>query len=184
MQQSGNLHIIIGCMFAGKTTRLIETYNKYKNAGKNVCVITHSIDERYSVNHVCNHNNEKIPCIKMSSITDIGNIPNLNLNNLDALLIDEGQFFNDLDLIVSLVDEKPIDIFVFGLDGDFKRKKFGKILDLIPMSTTVEKLQALCNNCNNKAHFSHRIINSDKQIDVGANDKYVPLCRTCYLKQN
>jgi len=37
--------------------------------------------------------------------------------------------------------------------------------------------------CGNLAHYSHRIINSDKLVVLGETDSYEPLCRVCYEEQ-
>ena len=60
-------------------------------------------------------------------------------------------------------------VYVCGLDGDFKRKKFGQILDLIPMCDKVEKLTSLCSLCKNgtRGIFSMRLTKETEQtVDV------------------
>lgn len=42
-------------------------------------------------------------------------------------------------------------VIVGGLDGDFQRKPFGKILDLIPRAEHIVKLTAVCFNCGGDA---------------------------------
>ena len=72
-------------------------------------------------------------------------------------------------------------IYVGGLDGDFERKKFGQILDLIPLSDKVTKLTSLCSICKDGTPgiFSKRITTETEQTVVGS-DNYIPVCRTCY----
>ena len=85
------------------------------------------------------------------------------------------------------LEEYNINIVLAGLDGDFERKPFGQILDLIPYSDKTFKKNALCKFCmnGNKAIFSHRI-NSSKgdQILVGSTESYTPVCRMHYLMLN
>ena len=67
------------------------------------------------------------------------------INNTNDILIDEAQFFTDLMEILYIVEKLNKNVYIFGLDGDFKRNKFGNILDLIPYCDTITKLQArLC----------------------------------------
>jgi thymidine kinase len=72
-------------------------------------------------------------------------------------------------------------VFICGLDGDFERKKFGCILDLIPHCDKVTKLTSLCNLCKNgeSAIFSIRLTNEKTQTLIGS-DNYIPVCRSCY----
>ena len=50
-------------------------------------------------------------------------------------------------------------MIVGGLDGDFQRKPFGKILELIPLAEHVVKLHAVCFNCGSDAPYTRRITN-------------------------
>ena len=45
--ERGRLELILGPMFSGKSTRVIEISNRYESIGKNVLNITHIIDNRY-----------------------------------------------------------------------------------------------------------------------------------------
>ena len=107
------------------------------------------------------------------------------LERYDVILINEGQFFQDLykfvDYIVNSLQKK---VYVCGLDGDFKRKKIGSILDIIPLCDDVIKLKAICNNCKTKdGIFTYRLTKEEEQIVVGVKN-YSVLCRKCYNSFN
>ena len=76
------------------------------------------------------------------------------------------------------------DIFVCGLDGDYLKRPFGEILNLIPHCETMSKLQALCMSCKNgtPASFTKKLINSGSLVEIGSTDIYMPVCRFCYEK--
>jgi thymidine kinase len=84
-----------------------------------------------------------------------------------------------------MVENHHKSVYICGLDGDFKRQKFGQILDLIPYCNRVEKLNSLCAICKNgkPGIFSHRITQEKDQVVIGS-DNYQPLCRTCYRDCN
>jgi thymidine kinase len=86
------------------------------------------------------------------------------------------------EFVKNLLDKNK-KIYVCGLDGDFKRQKFGNILDLIPLCDKVEKLSSLCAICRDGTPgiFSQRISLEKEQTVVGANN-YIPVCRNCYEK--
>lgn len=179
--QSGSLNIYIGPMYAGKTTKLIETYQECLNNDENVVVLTHSTENRYSIDKLSTHDQKKISCFKCDTIKSFINQHIEAIKESNIVLIDEGQFFTDLMEVLYLVNELKQNVFVFGLDGDFKRNKFGQISDLIPHCDRIEKLHAVCGNCSNPAIFSDRIVNSStEQVLVGSQDMYQPLCRECY----
>jgi thymidine kinase len=174
---SAYLELIIGPMFSGKTSRLVDIYKQCQFCNIPVSVINHSIDTRYHDTMLSTHDKVMIPCIKTKCITDILD----TLATSQVIIINEGQFFDDLyKTVVSLLSQGK-KIYVGGLDGDFERKKFGQILDLIPMCDKITKLTSLCSICKNGVPgiFSKRLTLETEQTIVGS-DNYIPVCRSCY----
>lgn len=179
VSSNGYLELCMGPMFSGKTTQLIQAYKQYTYIQKKICVINFHLDTRYHETMLSTHDKTMIPCIQASLLRDVMN----EAKNADVILINEGQFFSDLfSVVIELVETYNKTVHIFALDGDFERKRFGAILDLIPYSDTVTKLNSLCAICKNgrKAMFSHRVSQESAQIVIGS-DNYQPLCRTCYL---
>ncbi len=176
----GYLEVILGPMFAGKTTKLIEKYRECMFLKKRVCVINYEDDKRYDSEKLSSHDLVKIDSTNLKNISDIFN--KKDLLECEIFLINEGQFFPDIFLCVKrLVEEYNKKVYVYGLDGDYKREKFGDILDLIPLCNKVKKLTALCNICKNgrKAYFTKRLSNETSQKVIGS-DNYIAVCRNCY----
>lgn len=177
---SGYLEIILGPMFAGKTTKLIEKYRECVFLKKRVCVINYEEDKRYDEEKLSSHDLVKIDALNLKIMTDM--FAHKDVLNAEVYLINEGQFFDDLDVVVKkLVGDMNKEVYIYGLDGDYKREKFGKMLDLIPICNKVKKLTALCNICRDgtKAFFTKRITNETSQKLIG-NDNYIAVCRNCY----
>ena len=175
---SAYLELIIGPMFSGKTSRLVDIYKQCKFCNISVSVINHSVDERYHDTMLSTHDKVMIPCIKTNYITDVLDA----ICDSQVIIINEGQFFDDLyKTIVSLLSQGK-KIYVGGLDGDFERKKFGQILDLIPMCDKITKLTSLCSICKNGVPgiFSKRLTLETEQTIIGS-DNYIPVCRKCFL---
>ncbi len=182
MSNNAYLELIIGPMFSGKTSRIVELYKKYLFCNISITVINHLLDDRYDDVLLSTHDKIKIPCIKTDKLMDLYNISNMKkISDSEVILINEGQFFSDLQEFVKKMLELNKKIYVCGLDGDFERKKFGQILDLIPLCDKVTKLTALCNLCKNGTPgiFSKRVSLETDQTVVGF-DNYIPVCRKCY----
>jgi len=179
----GYLELIIGPMFSGKTSKLIEIYKQCKFCNIPVCVINHSIDTRYHDTMVSSHDKIMIPCIQATELNDIWQKNEVNQNVV--FLINEGQFFSDLYEVVLDMIKNSKTVYICGLDGDFERKKFGQILDLIPYCDAVTKLTSLCSLCKNGSRgiFSMRLTSEKQQTLIGS-DNYIPVCRECYEKNN
>jgi thymidine kinase len=178
---SAYLEIILGGMYAGKTSRLVEIYKQYNYCNIPVLTINHSFDNRYDDTLLSTHDKIKIPCIKTDKLMNLMDLMDTILKKSDVILINEGQFFTDLEEFVKLMLEDGKKIYVCGLDGDFERKKFGQILDLIPICDKVNKLTSLCSICKDGTPgiFSKRISNETEQTVVGSTN-YIPVCRNCY----
>jgi len=193
-QSVSYLELFIGPMFSGKTSKIVEIYKQCMFCSIPVAVINHSIDKRYDNTLLSTHDKVMIPCIQTNKLKDIWNydaIPDVVLSrlddsvkliNADVILINEGQFFEDLLPAVEHMLQHNKKIYISGLDGDFERKKFGQILDLIPLCDKVTKMTSLCGLCKDGTAgiFSKRITSEKEQTVVGS-DNYIPVCRSCYM---
>jgi thymidine kinase len=181
---TGYLEIIIGPMFSGKTSTLLDVYKKCKFCNISVSIINHSLDKRYHETMISSHDKIMAPCLQATELNELWLTEDKETNllrNSDVILINEGQFFTDLyEVVVDMLKHKK-KVYISGLDGDFERKKFGTILDLIPLCDKVTKLTSLCSKCKNGTHgiFSMRLTTEKTQTVVGS-ENYIPVCRKCY----
>ena len=182
----GYLEIVLGPMFSGKTSKLVEVYKQCRVCDIRVLVVNHADDVRYSQTTLDTHDQAHIPCIHHKTLRSVidDHIDLFTEATPLVVLINEGQFFEDLYTGVhEMVNVHNAHVYVAGLDGDFKREKFGQMLDLIPLCDQVYKLKSLCMQCKDgtRAIFSHRIDQTNHaQKQVGTTESYVPLCRKCY----
>ena len=179
---SGYLELIIGPMFSGKTSKLLEIYKQCEFCGIRVVIVNHAIDTRYGTTILSSHDKVTAPCIRTATL-DEARKTNI-FQDAEVILINEGQFFDDLyEFVVDMLQEKK-KIYICGLDGDFERKPIGTILSLIPLCDNVTKLTSLCSICRNGTPgiFSMRLTEEKSQILVGV-DNYVPVCRMCYERK-
>lgn len=75
-------------------------------------------------------------------------------------------------------------IIISALDGNFLRKAFDCIIELIPLAEKVKKLAAICRQCSANASFSFRTAISDQIELIGGDSMYKPLCRECYIEES
>ena len=175
-----SLCIIMGPMFAGKSSELIKRI-KSSNAPK--IVINNLLDNRYAKSEIATHDGTKIPCVSMETLEQLfANYHNMNiyaLEDIKEIYIDEAQFFPDLyDVVFDLVINYKKKVIISGLDGDFQMRPFAKsrMLELIPLASEIVKISARCYVCGCPAWYSKRLINSDEQILVGTDKIYQPSC--------
>ena len=171
-------------MFSSKTSTLLSYERRYHILKKKICIVKHSFDNRYTKdNKIISHDGYN--CLysdvyTSSNLTDISN----ELLNYDCILIDEGQFFNDLKEFCML-NASTKNIVIAGLLNDYKCEPFKPIADILPISDKIIHLTALCTNCGEDAPFTSRIINNiTTQTLVGSSEMYEPRCRKCHTIPN
>lgn len=186
-QYSGQINLILGCMFSGKTSELIQTVRRFKSIGKKTMVINYSKDTRYGNQKIITHDYVGIDSYMIENFNEIFSNQNFLsvFKESDIICINEGQFFKKLvDFCNQCANEYGKIVYVCGLDGDYKQEKFGEILDLIPCCENVKRLSALCKICGNKAFFTKRISNSSNQVLIGGKEAYLPVCRKHYYEES
>lgn len=176
-----SLTIVMGPMFAGKSSRILSLISRYASLDTPVLVIKHAEDTRYSRNEIATHDGQRAPCI---AVRDLDDIHPDDLQRFKVIIVDEAQFFKRLVPFVEwVVDTNGKHLYLVGLDGDSNRRPFGELLDCIPLADHVERLTAFCRRCANgtPAPFTHRRNGPhDQQVIVGGQDRYMALCRECY----
>jgi thymidine kinase len=186
----GKIRVILGPMFAGKTSRLLKEAEELEEQGCVVLLLKSHVDSRYSTSHITTHDGKKKTCYALSELTHIQKVRGSDgvqaqYAACDVVAIDEAQFFAKDELVAfcqKAADEDGKYVILAGLDGDFKRNKFGYVLDVIPLADSVEKLSAVCHYCQDSAVFSKRIRgDAVRQELIGGAESYVSVCRQCYI---
>jgi thymidine kinase len=176
----GWIEVICGSMFSGKTEELIRRLRRAKIARQRVEIFKPAIDTRYDKEAVVSHDETSIKSTPVQAASQII----LLANDVDVVGIDEAQFFDDeLSNVCNLLANDGIRVIVAGLDMDFRGKPFGPIPSLMSSAEYVTKVHAICMECGSLAHYSHRFVESESLVLLGETDRYVPLCRKCFLKK-
>lgn len=181
----GHLSLIIGCMFAQKTTELLRRVRRYQSIHYRVLVVNYVADTRYGQNRISSHDKEfeEAICVDRLSVLE----DEVRSGQYQVLAIDEGQFFPDLyEKITQWADELPLHIVISGLDGTSDRNPFGDMLRLIPHAEEVERLTAFCVVCKDGtlgtySQYRHGKKEDDQSVAVGGSEMYRPVCRKHYL---
>lgn len=181
------LELILGPMFAGKSSAILARVRRAEALGWKHLVITCAIDTRYDAGgcQIKTHDHAGMEALGVKVLE--GMRERAEYRDARLIVVEEGQFFPDLvDFVVAAVESDGKDVLVVGLDGDSDRKPFGQILKLVPLADDVIRLSALCKRCGDgtEARFSAYVAAVQKggQVSVGAADRYEPMCRLHYLE--
>lgn len=188
----GYLELFVGPMYSGKSSKVLFKLTSMADQRFNCLYINSIKDERETESQddfVTTHNSSysrtspKINCVKVSSLKEV------SVSDYDYIGIDELQFFNDEDTVKCINDWVSVygkHVLIASLDGDCYRRRFGKVLELIPNADEVTKLTAYCDLCRDnygvvkKAPFTARMTSDTSAELVGGRNLYKAMCRSCH----
>ncbi|KAL3684246.1 hypothetical protein R1sor_002268 [Riccia sorocarpa] len=183
VEKCGSIHLILGPMFAGKSTALLKRAQEEVNAGRKVALVKSDKDSRYGLNAVVTHDGVQMPCYAVPDLASFRtHVGDKTYREFDVIGIDEAQFFTDLyDFCLTAADYEGKTVIAAGLDGDFLRRRFGSTVDLVRVADSVVKLSSRCEICGRPAIFSFRKTLDIQTEIIGGADVYMPVCRQHYV---
>lgn len=178
---NGQIEVICGSMFSGKTEELIRRVRRAIIAKQNVQVFKPQIDDRYGLQEVTSHNGQNVQAVPLVEASKI--LEHLKPETT-VVAIDEAQFFdNGIVQVTEQLANKGLRVIIAGLDTDFRGEPFGSMPELMCRAESVTKLRAICVVCGNQALRTQRLVDGkpayydDPIILVGAQESYEPRCR-------
>jgi thymidine kinase len=179
----GQLELICGPMFSGKSEELMRRLRRVGYARKSAILIKPAIDDRYSVDEVVSHEGERMAARVVRTPEAILGLA----AGCDVVGVDEGQFLDDtlIDVCEQLV-AGGIRVVIAGLDLDYRREPFGPMPRMLAMADEVAKLKAVCHSCGEPAMYTQRLVGgrpapfSGETVVIGGLDSYEARCRACF----
>jgi thymidine kinase len=179
-EQKGQIEVICGSMFSGKTEELIRRLTRARLAKQQVEIFKPSVDTRYHDTHVVSHNETSI---RSTPVNFAGDILLLS-GTCDVVGIDEAQFFDEeIVRVVQLLANQGKRVILAGLDMDFEGKPFDPMPKLMAIAEYVTKVHAICMKCGDLAAFSYRLSAATEKVMLGEKDSYEARCRKCFHEE-
>lgn len=177
----GWIEVVCGSMFSGKTEELLRRIRRARFARQEIEIFKPAIDTRYDEVEVVSHDETAMISTPVHNSAEI--LIYVNMNMVEVVAIDEVQFLDEgiVDVCIQLANA-GIRVIVAGLDMDYLGKPFGAMPQLMSVAEYVTKTHAICVKCGDLAQFSHRLVTNEKQVLLGEQDSYEPLCRHCFNK--
>ncbi len=174
----GQIEVVCGPMFSGKTEELIRRVRRSQIARQKVQIFKPSIDVRYDEEKVVSHSDQRIPSEPVDNALEI--LDKIK-DSTRVVAIDEVQFFDvEIVKVVKKLADRGYRVICAGLDLDYLAKPFGPMPDLLAIADEVSKIKAICTICGAPASRSQRVINSNDQVLLGETDHYQARCRAHY----
>lgn len=183
--KKGNVHLIFGPMYAGKTTELIRLKKRAEIAGLKCIVIKYYKDIRYDDHKISTHEKRKIDALVSDGPSLAKTIEKIaDLHTYHCIFIDEIQFYDDAPDICDQLANQGHQVIVCGLQGDFERKPFDVISRLIPMAENFTHLKAIDEKTGGDAAFTARLTSEKQQHIIGGKEMYISVDRSHYHELN
>lgn len=174
----GWIEVICGPMFSGKSEELIRRLRRAMIARKRVQVFKPVIDDRYSIEEIVSHSEQRFGAETVNHAREI-------LTKLDwrtqVVGIDEPNFLADglVDVAQQLADSGK-QVIISGLDTDYMGRPFAPVPELLCVAESITKMLAICMRCGNPAKHTQRLVEAEDLIVVGAMGMYEARCRRCF----
>jgi thymidine kinase len=183
MKTIGKLTVITGPMYSGKTTELLNFAEIYEIGKKKTLIFKPAIDTRYSAEDVVTHKFHKMPARVVKDSTELFEYYNSLIKKPDAVFVDEVHFF-DVELvdIAKKITLDGVDVYCAGLDMSYLWEPFETTAKLMALADDIIKKKAVCEVCGEyKATLSYKLKSNGGVFDVGGKDKYIAVCKDCYV---
>lgn len=175
----GQIEVICGSMFSGKTEELIRRLNRARIAKQKVEIFKPSVDKRYDENDVVSHNDNSIRSTPVHFANDIL----LLSGDCDVVGIDEVQFFDEQIVpVAQKLASQGKRVILAGLDMDFEGNPFEPMPKLMAIAEYVTKVNAICMKCGDLAAFSFRLSDAKEKVVLGEKESYEARCRRCFYE--
>lgn len=171
--------IYAGCMFSGKTSKMLLHLEKYKHQHKMIAVFKPTIDDRYNVNNIVSHGGLTIPARVvgkgedlLEALIDFAD----SGQKVDVVAVDEAFMIPGISEILVYVFRLGVSIVVSTLDLSATGKPFKEVEKMMPWATSIEKCSAACTVCGQNAWYTHKKQLGGSEIEVGGAELYEPRC--------
>ena len=177
-----------GTMSSGKTLNLLAVAHNYEQKGERVVVVRPKLDRRFGAGAVAS----RIGLSREANVlvTDDSQLDFAEFRGAACVLVDEAQFLSPqvVDQLRDLTWDEDIPVICYGLRTDFQTRAFPGSQRLLEVADAIEETKTVCHFCNRKAIFNLRISNDGAvtdgpQIELGADERYRPVCGKCYREK-
>lgn len=178
--KTGRLHVVAGCMSSGKTGELIRLLSRHRVIGDTVVVYKHSVDTRDGTKARSRLGTEWEAQV-------ISSADEIDVNGIRVVAVEEAQFFDE-SLVAKVRDLLLTghQVYVTGLNQDFRGEPFGIMPTLMSLADELSLLTAICQKCHGVGTRTQRIIDgkpasrTSPTVLVGGADYYEARCPDCH----
>lgn len=179
------LYFRYGAVGSAKTLNLLAVAHSYRQQGKKVLVGKPRLDKRFGPGTV--RSRAGLECPADILLDDDSQLQVSAFKGYDCFLVDEAQFLSAglVDQLRGLSIEGDLPVICYGLRTDFRTHLFAGSRRLMEVADEIAEVKTTCFRCNRKGIFNLKLVsglptNLGPTIELGADEKYQPVCAKCY----
>ena len=181
------LYFRYGAVGSAKTLNLLAVAHSYRQQGKQVIMGKPRLDQRFGVETVRSRAGLECPAdLLLDAETQLHFEA---FRGFDCFLVDEAQFLSPqvVDQLRGLSIEGDLPVICYGLRTDFRTHLFTGSRRLLEVADEISEVKTTCFRCNKKGIFNLKLIDGETTnlgptIELGADEKYQPVCARCYSR--
>lgn len=182
------LYFKYGTMGSSKTAQALITKFNYEERGMKTVLIKPSVDTRDGKNICKSRIGLSAEALTVNKSVNLFKL--IRDMKVDVVIVDECQFLTEdqVDQLADVVMEMDVPVLCFGLRADFQTHLFPGSKRLFEIADSITEIKYIC-ECGNKAVVNARldengrVVTEGSQVLIGGNDRYVAMCRKCWLKK-
>ncbi len=182
------LYYRYGTVGSAKTLNLLAVAHNYRNQGKKVLLLKPELDTRFGRESIKSRAGLEMAADLL--VRPDSALLDLDYEGINCILVDEAQFLSKrvIDQLRAITLAKNIPVICYGLRTDFRSHLFEGSLRLMEIADSIEEVKATCHYCNKKSIMNIKHVNGVATVDgpsiqLGAEEKYFPVCYPCYESQ-
>ncbi len=184
------LYFKFGAMGCSKTAQALITKFNYEERNMKVLLMKPAVDVRDGASVIRSRIGLSQDAVAVKEQEDLYRLYEEKYSDRDVIIVDECQFLTpeQVDQLADIVIDKNIPVLCFGLSTDFTTHLFPGSKRLFEVAESISEIKSVC-DCGAKATVNARLDDNGKivtvgsQVLLGGNDRYVPMCRRCWLKK-
>ena len=182
------LYFRYGVMGSSKSANALMVRYNYEERGQSALMVKPALDQREGERLVNSRIGLSFPCVWFE---ELERMPPAAIQKHQCVIVDEAQFLThaQVDYLTRLVDDWNVPVICYGLRADFSGRLFSGSEALLACADIIEEVKTIC-WCGKKAICNARfdkngvVLKEGEQVVLGANDKYIGLCRKHWKEGN
>ena len=184
------LYFKFGAMGCSITAQALITKFNYEERGMKVMLIKPSVDNRDGATVIKSRIGLSENGITVSATDNLYELYRTEHGDCNVIIVDECQFLTpeQVDQLGDVVIDFNVPVLCFGLATDFTTHLFPGSRRLFEIAESISEIKSVC-KCGAKATVNARlddegnVLFKGEQVCIGGNDRYVAMCRRCWLKK-